>query len=448
MQLDLCRNNDNTLEQRLEEISEGEELSFEVELRAAETSEGGVDGPVSLRVLRVPPGMNWTQLESANPQLSNRFEFYWETSAGDAGEHLIRLMGISPSGIEQIAERTIRVEEAKELRLATLGGGTERATFSLFSYLTDDRTRQARLQRLSSVEVGRGVGHILLERDQYFVSVPTSGKVAVINALSGELQRLIPIGGEPYALASSADYIWGFNGRSSDIFAVDRKLKIYRRSTIDDLSGYIISALGITTPVGERIAALSSGGELVLLDPEAFVSNQPSRAVTHRLHLTSYIQPLLTSPQTHHPVGGGLFKTESDILIAYTTRGAVALDINTMSSDSLSPMWCLKSAATIGSMTTHQDKIWAVSSQGLRRFEWPTSGQGLEPNAPYIEGVILDLNQLSVIEALPGPLMGEATLVTATSRQLNHISSDSLRPILSAAGVNLQRLLITEHDTQ
>jgi len=99
-------------------------------------------------------------------------------------------------------------------------------------------------------------------------------------------------------------------------------------------------------------------------------------------------------------------------------------------------------------MTTHQDKIWAVSSQGLRRFEWPTSGQGLEPNAPYIEGVILDLNQLSVIEALPGPLMGEATLVTATSRQLNHISSDSLRPILSAAGVNLQRLLITEHDTQ
>ena len=153
-------------------------------------------------------------------------------------------------------------------------------------------------------------------------------------------------------------------------------------------------------------------------------------------------------PQAHHPVGGGLFKTDTNLLIAYTTRGAVGLDLNTISSDSLSPLWCLKSAATIESMTAHQDKLWAVSSQGLRRFDWPTSGQGLEANTPYIEGVILDLNQLNVITAIPGPLMGESALITATSRQLNHISSDSMRPILSTVGVNLQRLLITERDTQ
>jgi len=62
--------------------------------------------------------------------------------------------------------------------------------------------------------------------------------------------------------------------------------------------------------------------------------------------------------------------------------------------------------------------------------------------------VILDLNQLSTIEAIPGPLMGEATIVTATARQLNHISSDSLRPLITTAGVNIQRLLVTERNSR
>jgi PKD repeat protein len=431
----------------IDDVAEGEELNFDVELRAAEISQGGIDGPVELRVLRAPTGMSWTQAESANPQLSNRFAFSWTTSAEDAGDHLIRILGVSPSGIERITERIIRVTEAKELQLASLGGTTERALFSLFSYPSDTRTRQARLERIASIDVGRGVGHLLHERDQYFVSVPMSGKVAVINALNGELQRLIPVGDEPYALASSANYIWGFDGRSPTVFAVDRRLKIYRRSSIDALQGYIIAAQGIESVLGDRIAVISSLGELLILNPEAFVSNQPSRAITHRFDLAKLTNTALSSSLSLTSVGGGILQTP-DLLIAYTSRSAVAFELNAINESPLSPLWSLKSAASIRTLAAHQGYLWSTSSQGLRRFEWPISGQGLGVDAPSVEGMILDLNQLSTIEAVPGPLMGEATIVTATARQLNHISSDSLRPLITTAGVNIQRLLVTERNTR
>ena len=432
----------------IDEVAEGDALSFGVELRAAETSEGGVDGPVELRVLRAPLGMTWTQVESANPQFSNQFTFNWATSAGDAGEHLVRVLGVSPAGIERITERVIRVTEAREVYLATLGGSSERATFSLFSYPSDRRTRQARLERTSNVELGQGVGHMLLERDQYFVSVPQSGKVAVLSALTGDLLRLIPVGREPYALASSAGYIWGFDGRTANLFAVDRRLKIYRRSSIDELRGHIISALGVQTQVGDRIAALSSRGELMLLNPEAFVSNQPSRAVTHRIDLSALTQVAPSTSSVGRAVGGGLFQSESGLLIAFTTRGAVGFKLNEINDASLSPLWALKSAASISALTAHRGYLWSTSSQGLRRFDWPTDGQGLAPDAPHAAEVILDLNQLSTIQAMPSPLMGESTLITATSRQLTHISSESLRPLITTVGVNIQRLLITERDTR
>ena len=449
----------------LDEISEGETLSFEAELRAAETGEGGLDGPVELRVLRAPPGMTWTPLESANPQLSNRFAFSWETSAGDAGEHMVRLLGASPSGIERVIERIVRVNEAKELNLATVGGDADRAIFTLFAYPTDQRTRQTDLARIASTEIGRGIGQMVLERDQYFVSVPGSGVVAVIDARSGEQLRAVPIGDEPYALAASGDYIWGFDGRRAQVFAIDRRLKIYRRSLLDGLSGYVIAAQGVSTSAGDRIAILSSRGEALLLNPEAFVSNQPSRAITHRIDLAGLINPQRSSALldleresadlnggdvTQAPSGGGLLSLSSDELIAYTTRGVALFKLDNISADDrqLTPLWLLRSAPTIESLTAHQGELWTASSQGLRKFAWPADGQGLDEEMTTYSGVIIDQNRLNVVSSVPSPLMGESTLILTTPRELVHLGSDTLRPLLTTTSVSARQILVSERDTR
>lgn len=432
----------------IDSIFEGESLTFELELRAAESNNGGLDGPVELRILRIPQGMTATPIESANSTLSNRFRFEWQSHAGSAGLHPLKLMGVSPSGITRLYEQDIEVLEAQEHILATLGGSTEHANLSLFRYKNDIVRETTELERFTFINLGQGVGHLLPVRDHYYASVPLSGVVAIVSESEGRLLRKVPIGNEPYAIAKALDYVWVFDARRPQVTAIDRRLKVYRRAVINELNGRIIAAQGIQTEFGDRLIALSSLGELLVLNPEAFVSNQPGRAVLSHLYLTE--QPSSTSssvPNRVQPVGGGLLIHEDSTLIVYTSRMIHAFDLAQLNEE-LSPLWRLHTSSSIRCVTTHQGDLWSVSEQGLRRFNWPELGFGLEVNAPSVKGVVLDLNQQSTLASFPEPLLGESVLITANSRQVTHLSSESLRQVLSTPDLNPQRLIVVTRNTQ
>ena len=423
-------------------------MSFEVELRGAESATGGIDGPVELRVLRAPRGMRWTQLESANPQLSNRFRFDWETSPGDSGTHLFRIRGTSPTGIERLYETTLHVIEAKELVLTALGGDTQRATLALFSYQTDSQTQHTSLHRSTTIHLGQGIGQLAEARGYQYVTVPISGTVAVIDPLQGELLRNIPVKGEPYAITAQGDYIWVFDGRTPQLTVIDSRLKVYRRSVVTGLSSYIIAAMGIQTPEGQRLAVLSADQELWILNPEAFISNQPSRAVLQRFSLISQLPRLDESQHTSLPIGGGLLLGDSDTLIAYTPRIMAAFRLSELNINDLAPRWIMKSAASLNMLTIHHGELWAATSLGLRRFDWPADGSGTSFDLPPEEGVILELSQLTALVSYPSLLMGERALITASKRQLSHVSSQTLRSLLTTTDANPKALYISERSSR
>jgi PKD repeat protein len=430
-------------------IAEGERLSFEVELRAAESNNGGLDGPVELRILKAPQGMTATQLESPNPTLSNRFRFTWQTHSGSAGLHQLKLMGVSPSGIIRLYEQELEVLEAQERILATLGGSINQASLSLFRYASDIRRETTELERFAFINLGRGIGHFLLVRNDYFVTVPHSGVVAVVGESEGRLLRRVPVGGEPYAIAHALDYIWTFDARRPQVVAIDRRLKVYRQALIDGLEGRVIAAQGIQTTAGDRIVALSSYGELLILDPEAFVSNQPSRAVLNKIYLTQR-HTSSTESQAHHklPIMGGLFVHDGTDLIVNTSREIYSFDLSKLNDEDLSPKWTIRSVSSLRAVTVHQGKLWSVSEQGLRRFEWPQDGFGLAMDAPDISGTVLDLNQQSTLVSFPEPLLGESILITANHRQITHLSSESLRQVLNTPDLNPQRLMVITRNTE
>ena len=430
----------------LEPISEGELLSFEVELRAAEASDNSIDGPVDLRVLRSPQGMQVMPLESANPRISNRFRFTWQTDANSSGEYLFSIMGLSPSGITRVAEQVVVVTEAKQHVLATLGGSTEGAMLSLFRYTRDVYRELTSLERFAAIEVGRGVGQVSSVRDQYYVTVPGSARVAVISESEGRLLRRIPVSGEPYAIAEAQDYIWVFDARRPQLVAIDRRLKVYRRAIIDHLESPIIAAQRVTINEEEKLMVLTADQTLLLLDPEAYISNQPSRAVLKRFALSNYLG---SSPSSHSairvsaPALGG-FILRGDELIVYVARGIFSFSVNELETADVSPNWAVKTHNSIRGLTAHQGSLWSVSMQGLRRFDWPQEGQGLNGSAALIRGAVIDLNQQSAITSLPNPLMGEPTLITATPRQVNHLGSESLRHLLVTPDLNPQRIMVIE----
>lgn len=430
-------------------VSEGELMSFEVELRAAESAEGGVDGPVELRVLRAPRGMTWTQLETPNQQLSNRYRFDWWTSSDDGGLHPFKIRGTSPSGIERFYEVPLVVEEAQNLILSALGGDLERSTLSLFRYQADTDTQHTSLQRYATVHLGRGVGQLTEARGRSFISVPLSGAVAVVNTLTGELLRRVPVKGEPLALTSLGDYIWVFDGRRNQLTAIDLKLKVYRRTYVSGLEGHIVATQGLSTPEGDVLIALSSLGELWVLNPEALISNQPSRAVIRRLQIHGLSSPpSLNGDLISTPSGGGLLLEEEGDIIVFTPRGFAAFSRDFYNEQSSTPLWILRSAASVTGLTRHQGQLWATTTLGLRRFPIPEEGSGLEGERSPVSGVILDLGQFNTLVSFPSTLMGEPTIITATRRQVTHLSSSSLRSMLTTPDANPTSLAISTRNNR
>ena len=434
-------------------IAEGELLSFELELRAAETNNGSLDGPVEMRVLQAPQGMEFIALESANPTLSSRFRVEWLADSGSAGMHPFKLLAQSPSGISRYFEQAIEVTEAQEHILASLGGSVEHASLSLFKYQSDVSRESTEIERIAFVDVGRGVGQLLSVRQQYFVTVPHSGHVAVVSENTGSLLRKIPIDGTPYAIAEALDYIWLFDARKAQVFAVDRRLKVYRRSIIGDFSDAVMAAQGINTEAGERIVILSNRNELLLLDPEAYISNQPSRAVLARLSLNDN-ENFGEQPTNHHrsAVMGELSLSDEHGLIAHNGKSIYKLNMDSLKQDELQATWILRPQASIRALAIHQNQLWSASGQGLRRYNWPVDGSGLMPDseAGYTReaGTVIDLNQQSSVLSFPESLFGEPILITANPRQIMHMSSQSLRQVLSTPDLNPQRLLVLTRDTR
>ncbi len=437
----------------LEPVAEGELLSFELELRASEASNGSFDGPVDMRVLQSPQGMEFIALESANPTLSTRYRVEWRAGSGSAGLHPFKIMAQSPSGIIRYFEQNIEVIEAQEHILASLGGSVDHASLSLFKYQSNVSRESTELERFAFVNLGRGVGRLMSLRQDYFVTVPHSGHIAVIAENSGTLIRKIPVDGAPYALAEAMDYVWAFDARKAQVIAIDRRLKVYRKSIIGELSDAIIAAQGISTEEGPRLIVLSTQGELLLLDPEAYISNQPSRAILARAYLNDDPEQYQgDNSQKRTAVMGDILKTSEHGLIAHNGKAIYQLDMEALQQDELQFAWILRPQSTIRDLTIHQEALWTASEQGLRRFEWPQVGSGLTPDPetgyPRLKGTVIDLNQQSAILSFPESLFGEPILITANARQIKHMSSRSLRQVFITPDLNPQRLLVMTRDTR
>ena len=184
-----------------------------------------------------------------------------------------------------------------------------------------------------------------------------------------------------------------------------------------------------------------------MLDPEAYVSNQPSRGVLNQVRLRALIDPSrdsISSPQSSSSALGGIITHGEDEIIAHVPRGIISFTVSELTSDTPMPLWALQTDNTIRSLSVHEGSLWSASSQGLRRFDWPAQGAGLSGESEAVTGAVIDLNQQSALASLPGPLMGESTLITATPRQLNHLGTDSLRQLLITPDLNPQRVLVVE----
>jgi|GEM_PF-2411063 len=434
-----------------EPTREGETLELITTVVPAVSGEGGVDGPAELRVLRAPEGMRWEELEPEGS--AQRYRFVWPTSAGDAGQHILRLLAVAPSGIERGAEVTVEVEEALEASLISLGGSPERALLTIFSYERDQRRALTTLAERARVEVGRGIGEVTLHEDQpdyLFVSAPTSGVVSVVSLSQGRLLRQIPLRGQPYALVSAGGYVWVFDARDGRVSVIDSRLKVSRQLTVEGLKG-VRSALAYEQEGEAYLIAHDYDGGLWVFSQSAILSNQASAAVVRSHDLNIELDAWeratrgeappeegeLAPPVERRGAGSLLWGDTRELLIAHA-RGLVALNAGDLLEALPAPIWSLKSAAHLRSVALFNGSLWGTSEQGLRRFELPSAG--LVEGAEGV-GEVLDLNGQQTLTVGPDRLLGEPTLILGGARSLQHISASSLRPIINSAEPNPQRLL-------
>jgi len=435
-----------------EATREGETLSLVATVVPAVSGEGGVDGPAELRVLRAPEGMSWLELEPEG--LAQRYRFVWPTSAGDAGAHILRVRAVAPSGIERSAELELEVEEALEASLVTLGGRPERALVSFFAYERDQDRSLTSLEERARVEVGRGIGQMSLHAElpaYLFVSAPTSGHVAVLSLGEGRLLRRIPLRGTPYALASLGGYLWSFDARDGRVSAIDSRLKVTRQLTIPELKG-VSAAIGRVVEGQPYLFVHDHDGGLWVLDPEAILSNQASRAAlrAHDLNLSLDAweraargeappeEGELTGPVARRGGASLLWDGERAQLLVSHARGVVGYSPEALLDAAPAPSWSLKSAAHLRSLALYRGALWGTSNQGLRRFELPSSG--LVEGADGV-GELLDLNGQQTLSAGPERLLGEPSLIVGGARSLQHLSASSLRPLLNSPEPNPQQLI-------
>lgn len=435
------------------EVREGDTLSLIATIIPAVTGDGGFDGPAELRVLRAPEGMYWEAIE---PEGSHqRYRFIWPTSAGDSGSHILRILAVAPSGIERANEVTIEVTEALEASLLSLGGSSDLALLSLFKYERDLSRSLTTLSEQARVDIGRGIGEMTLHPDQadyLFVSAPTSGHVAVVSLSEGRMLRKIPIRGNPYALVSSRGYVWVFDARGGRISVIDSRLKVSRQLIIEGLAG-VRSVVAYESDEEEAyLIAHDHHGGLWVLDQEAILSNQATRAVVqaHDLNLnldawerqargeTSTVEEELVRSVERRGAGGLIWHTSLGQLLVAHARGVVAFHPHDLLDHQPDPVWSLKSAAHLRSVMIYEGALWGTSDQGLRRFTLPESG--LVEGAQGV-GEVLDLNGQQTLAIGPERLLGEPTLIVGGARSLQHLSADSLRPILNRAEPNPQHLL-------
>lgn len=451
-------------------LLEGDLLNFDVEVQAALDTQGNFDGPVRLSVLRVPHGMQWIALESDNEQRSKRYRFTWATGAGDAGLYDIRFKAKSPSGIERLVERTIQVDNTREVYLATLGGNLQQALVSLYQYIRDPILQSTHLALTTVIPIGQGIGNVLQHHSYLFASAPHSRHVAVIDpqAVHDYLIRTIPVTGQPYALLSYLDDLWVFDAYNGRISLVNSALKVYRQAYVDELTG-VLDVLAWSDPEQEQahyLFVLTRRGELMVLDAQAIINQQTNQIVVQRHNLDAWRVAASTLPglynkskavhgQLNHWLIPGNESNESNestsLIVALLARDMIAFNPRSLLQNrvNLTPRWIMRSHFALDDILYQSNMIWATSPQGLRRFILPSLSDDMNDLNPVRQsGEVLNPNSHGIITHVPKYLLDEESILVTQDTSINHYSQLSQRLLLSQNAPKVYKVLMMQYSTQ
>jgi PKD repeat protein len=458
-------------------LSEGDLLSFDVEVRAALDTQGNFDGPVSLSVLRVPHGMQWTALESDDEQRSKRYRFTWATGAGDAGQYDLRFKAKSPSGIERLVERNIQVQNTQEVYLATLGGSLQQALVSLYQYIRNPILQSTHLALATVIPIGQGIGDLLQHHSYLFASAPHSGHVAVIDPHATHethLIRTIPVTGQPYALLSYLDDLWIFDAYNGRISLVNSVLKVYRQAYVDELTG-VLDVLAWSDPEQDQahyLFILTRRGELMVLNAQAIINQQANQIVVQRHNLDTWRVAASTLPglynkskaihgQLNHwliPANEANEANESNgsaestsLIVALLARDLIAFNPESLLQNrvDLTPRWIMRSHFTLDDILYQSNMIWATSPQGLRRFILPNLTDEMNDlNTIRQSGEVLNPNSHGTITHVPRYLLDEESILVTQDTSINHYSQLSQRLLLSQNAPKVYKVLMMQYSTQ
>ncbi len=398
---------------------EDQPLSFDFEVLSPPNSRGGFDGPALVELPILPRGLSWRELDVEDASQAQRFQVEWLPGLASAGDYRLRIEASSRFGIKRSREIKIEIEEGGQLYLASLYGGADEARLSLFQYNFDNLRRRDEFEMLLDLSLGLGLGELASLNGQIFTSLPFSSAVAVIRGEGTEfhLSRKIPVLGTPFALLEARGKLWAFDVGLGYVSVIDpRTLKVTVESR---LPAPIQAALKIpgrfTGDENANIVALSTTGELFLLDPGALLLDEdPIKA---RFSLGTRPDHLVMDEEQ-----GLLYISDA------RERKLWVFDRLMDGPDAYLVEYDLQFA--IRDMAVQGGDLWLVSDEGLLKL----SEERLN---------LVKRGALRAIDSIPNQLFGLPGLILGGKDRLLHLitQGDSLAETLSIRSSGAERFL-------
>jgi YVTN family beta-propeller protein len=285
---------------------EGEPLTFEFTVFAAESDPGEFDGPVQVPVPQLPPGAEWSERPGVPAEASKTIRVAITPTFVDAGRTTLLLRAVAPSGLSRDTEVAIEIEDAGTPYAAASATVNGEGRVTVLEYGRDPLSRALGLRPMAEIPVGASIGSSAASDDGrfLFVASPGSGGVAVIALGEGapRYARFIRTGAECTAVVSGGGRAFALNAGDATLSIIDAStLKVVRTVDVGAIArpmdlAYLAPGFD-DLEEAHLVVVGARGGQVGLVDVAAAESGRGAAVVATR-RLGGVLQRVVADAET------------------------------------------------------------------------------------------------------------------------------------------------------
>ncbi|MCK6570857.1 PKD domain-containing protein [Myxococcota bacterium] len=286
---------------------EGDALSFEFQVLAAESDPGVFDGPVQVPVPQLPPGAEWSERPGVPAEASKTIRLAFTPTYVDAGRITLLLRAVAPSGLTRDTEVTVEIEDAGTPYAAAVATVNGEGRVTVLEYGRDPLSHALGLRPTAEIPVGAGIGTVAASDDGrwLFVASPASGGVAVIRLGDGapHFARFIRTGSECTAVTAGDGRVYAVNAGDATLSIIDAEtLKVIRTVNLGQIGrpmDAVYLPAGFDGLEDAHIAVVGArGGHIALLDAAAAEAGRGDAAISASRRLGGVLQRVVADAET------------------------------------------------------------------------------------------------------------------------------------------------------